>query len=161
MGCLAAVGLGDGRGRALTLLLPRDQTGGDDDEDDNEEDGDESAGEPPGLGPEGAVPTRRIPAHKWANAALSRCLRLAKALPGWALAGAAGGRQRQREPSKVDAATWAAHALTAMEELLAALPVTLAAGGQGSVERCGLLVEAPGAEAVAEAAVPTVRDTLR
>jgi hypothetical protein len=121
---------------------------------DDDDDDDDEAGEPPGLGPEGVIATRRVPAHKWVNAALSRCLRQAGRLPGWASVGG-GGRGRQPDPSKNDVATWAAQALTVMEELLAALPVTLEAGGGGSVERCGLLV-AGGTAAVEEAAVPTV-----
>lgn len=156
LGCLAAVGLEDGQGRALTLLLPRERGGGgldDEEEEDEEGEGSDMEGGPPGLGGlDGpiSIPTRRLSAHKWANAALSRCLRQAERLPGW------GQRQRHgREPSAHEAGTWTEQALTVMGELLSALPVTLEAGGNGSVERCGLLVEGAAAR-VEEAAMSKV-----
>ncbi len=104
--------------------------------------------------------TRRVPAHKWVNAALSRCVRQAARLPGWGPQGGAG-RRRQPEPGKHDTATWAAQAMTTMAELLAALPLTLEPGGGASVERCGLLV-ARGAAAVEEAGLPQgLRELVR
>jgi hypothetical protein len=126
----------------------------------DDEDEDQADDEPPGLGPDDTMATRRVPAHKWVSAALFRCVRQAGRLPGWGQQGG-GGRGRQPEPGKHDAATWAAQAMTMMVEMLAALPMTLEAGGGASVERCGLLV-AGGAAAVEETGLPQgLRELVR